>query len=97
MLVKLGVDISRLHRQMRRALPTVEVVYQEVEEEAVITSTYEGNHSVGSLHYAHKAVDFRFPLPPSRPTVISQLTERLGPNYDVVLSPKCIHIEFDPK
>ena len=59
MLLKLGVDISRLNREIRRALNVIEKVYQARGIEPVITSTYEGNHSAGSYHYANDAVDIR--------------------------------------
>ena len=96
MLVKLGVDISRLDRKIRRILPEVDMVYKRRGEEAVITSTYEGDHSVASLHYAHLAIDFRFPKQ-DPVNVTDELSEELGKNYDVVTSKNCIHIEWDPQ
>ena len=57
MLLKMGVDISRLERPIRRALNKIEKVFQKYGKEPVITSTYEGNHSPGSLHYANSRPD----------------------------------------
>ena len=98
MLVKLGVDIRPLKRDIRRALNTVEYVYLAVAKtEAVITSTVEGTHSPGSLHYAGQAIDVR--LPPKRyvSKIVNQLKQKLGDDYDVVLESTHIHIEYDPK
>jgi len=99
MLLKLGVDISRLNRQIRRALKIVDGVYREVTgEEAVVTSTFEGNHSQGSLHYSNDAIDTRLPeKSPLTLEIIRKLKARLGDNYDIVPSNFCIHIEYDPK
>jgi len=61
MLLKLGVDISRLNREIRRALNIIADVYIMKGEEAVIISTYEGDHSPSSLHYRNDAVNIRKP------------------------------------
>lgn len=94
MLLKLGVDISRLTDEVRRVLPVVESACNLAgAAEPVITSTYEGMHSPGSLHYAHRAIDFRM-LPAS---VIDSVKQRLGKEYDVVKEENHVHIEYDPK
>ena len=96
MLIKAGVDISRLKRPIRRALNKIAVVVWAIErEELVITSTYEGNHSERSLHYADLAVDIRKYKRATRLTL--ELREKLGRDYDVVLESDHIHIEYDPK
>ena len=99
MLLKMGVDISKLERPIRRSLNHVQKIFQKYGQEPIITSTYEGNHSPGSLHYAHKAVDFRrhnIPKTTIGP-LLQKLRESLGPNYDVILEKSHIHIEYDPK
>ena len=96
MLVKLGVDISRLERPIRRTLNIIDRIFREHGEEAVITSTYEGDHSPSSLHYANLAVDIR--LPKENPTGIALAIQRaLGDDYDVIIEKTHIHIEYDPK
>lgn len=98
MLLKLGVDISRLADPMRRAMAKVDAVYIDVTgAEAVCTSTYEGAHSVASLHYVNRAADFRLPPPALREKVVVQLRAKLGPEFDVVLEGSHIHVEHDPK
>ncbi len=95
MLCKLGVDISRLKREMRRVLPIIEKIYKKHGEEAVITSTYEGNHSVGSLHYSDNAVDIRKHRTKPK-TVADEIRKEAGNDYDIVLEKTHIHAEFDP-
>ncbi|MBU0995949.1 MAG: hypothetical protein KJ737_25935 [Proteobacteria bacterium] len=94
MLLKMGVDISRLERPIRRALNHIEKVFQKYGKEAVITSTYEGNHSPGSLHYANLAVDVRS-KDLSDKEVLQELRNLLGRAYDVVLEGDHIHVEYD--
>jgi len=96
MLIKAGVDISRLRPPIRKKLTAIAaIIYACNEGEMVITSTYEGNHSEGSLHYAHLAVDIRKNL--SRILSFDEIARDLGPDYDVVLKKDHIHIEYDPK
>ena len=73
MLLKAGVDISRLNREIRRALQIVNTVYINYIEELVVTSTYEGNHSPRSLHYGNDAFDARKPVKKMRDLVKSEI------------------------
>jgi len=100
MLVKLGVDISRLKREIRRKLNQVELILGDrFKSEAVLTSTYDGTHSTGSLHYSNDAVDVRIPRAPMEEVVqaVEDLKRILGKDYDVLLESDHIHVEFDPK
>lgn len=73
--------------------------------EAVITSTYEGTHSVGSLHYANEAFDVRKPSAMDKEKfkdehnkeAVRGLKDKLGKDFDIVLEKTHIHIEYDPK
>lgn len=96
MLIKAGVDISRLNREIRRALPKIAGVLNEYVEEFVITSTYEGTHGEGSLHYTNDAIDYRGPGSRSKECV-GDIKEKLGKDYDVVYKRNHIHTEWDPK
>ena len=96
MLIKAGVDISRLNRKIRRALHAAETAYSEDSELFVVTSTYEGNHGAGSLHYSNDAFDSNRPKKNPR-HVTGDIETRLGPDYDVVLEHDHIHVEYDPK
>jgi len=96
MLLKFGVSIERLNREIRRALDPIESVYATNGEEAVLTSAGEGTHSVGSLHYANDAVDVRMPKK-NAGEVAQELRRRLGKDFDVVVELDHIHVEHDPK
>jgi len=96
MLLKAGVDISRLNREIRRALPKIENVYKPYGYELIITSTYEGNHGAGSLHYGNDAVDVGL-APANSRRIYLVIKEALGGSFDVVLEGDHIHIEYDPK
>ena len=96
MLIKAGVDISRLRPEIRKKLNMIaSIVYESEAMELVITSTYEGSHSEGSLHYANLAVDIRRNAFGNE--VRGDLRNQLGSDYDVVLEADHIHIEYDPK
>ena len=95
MLIKAGVDISRLERNTRRGLQEVSDVFRKNGSELIVTSTYEGNHGAGSLHYAHRAFDTRPPLKDTEHVTILCVT-KLGRNWDIVPHPDHIHWEFDP-
>jgi len=96
MLIKAGVDISRLRPEIRKKLNEIARRVWSIErKELVITSTYEGNHSEGSLHYANLAVDIR--RDKKGQEVRDELRDKFGLDYDVVLCTDHIHIEYDPK
>ena len=96
MLLKFGVDISRLRPPIRKKLNLIEnIVVQHSMKEAVVTSTYEGTHSPRSLHYANLAIDLR--NPDKIQSILSDLKSRLGKDFDVVGEHDHIHIEYDPK
>jgi len=96
MLLKPGVDISRLNREIRRTLNKVDHIYNQAGEEAVITSTWDGVHSPSSLHYSNDAYDVRLPMTNGR-QIAKKIRQRLGKDYDVVVEKTHIHIEYDPK
>ncbi|RLC81858.1 MAG: hypothetical protein DRJ03_19730 [Chloroflexi bacterium] len=96
MLLKAGVDISRLRPEIRKKLNVIEEIMETRGYPLVITSTYEGTHSASSLHYANLAVDIR--LPDIRTyDYVEALRKKLGHDYDVVAESDHIHIEYDPK
>jgi len=94
MLLKAGVDISRLCRECRRALNKIEKAFPDF----VVTSTYEGTHSPGSLHYANEAFDIRI-THGRKATEINpdRLKRILQPGFDVLREATHFHIEWDPK
>jgi len=96
MLIKAGVDISRLKGPARRALQIVNDELERRDFELVITSTFEGNHKARSLHYAHLAFDFR-PPKGEHGGLLSALVGALSDDFDVIPERDHIHIEYDPK
>ena len=96
MLIKAGVDISRLERNTRRALTTLEEVWKKYKDEPIITATYDGNHGAGSLHYANRAFDVRLPKT-NAASMIDELRRTLGESFDVIAEKDHIHVELDPK
>jgi len=96
MLIKSGVNISRLHRDIRRALGIFGDVFLAHDEELVVTSTFEGNHFAGSLHYSNDAFDIRNPSS-DLVLIIRDAADVLGPDYDIIPEGDHIHVEFDPK
>jgi len=96
MLIKAGVDISMLSRNARRAMQLCGDFLANRGEEIIITSTFEGNHGAGSLHYANDAFDFRF-LAVAKSAFMDELRGLLGIDYDVVSYKRHIHVEYDPK
>jgi len=96
MLIKPGVDISRLNREIRRTLNTLDRIYYGHGDDLVITSTYEGNHSPSSLHYANDAIDIRLPSK-EKNTVLVEIKNAIGKTYDVIYETDHIHVEYDPK
>lgn len=96
MLLKAGVDLSRLRPEIRKKLGIIEDTVESWDSgEFTITSTYEGDHSAGSLHYANLAIDVR--LVDASYTTFNQLKEQLGPDFDVIHEGDHVHIEYDPK
>lgn len=64
-----------------------------------ITSCTDGKHSPGSKHYVGKAVDFRSMNLTNDQVqfAATDLKDRLGTEYDVVVEGDHIHVEHDPK
>ena len=96
MLVKLGVDISRLNRPIRRTLNKIDTVFRNYRREPVITSTYEGNHSPSSLHYCNDAIDIRIPTE-NLNLIFKELKDTLVNHFDIIQMSDHLHIEYDPK
>ncbi len=96
MLIKAGVDISRLERHTRRGLQRADRNFQGHNQEMIVTSTYEGNHSAGSLHYNNQAFDIRRP-DYDREEIEKETRADLGDDFDFVVEFDHWHIEYDPK
>ena len=98
MLIKAGVDISRLNPQIRRALKPLAKLWVYEATELVVTSTYEGNHMPSSLHYHNDAVDLRWPVfRDEQKPFLEKIKKLLGDDFNVMAEGPHIHVEYDPK
>lgn len=96
MIIKAGVDISRLKPEIRKTLKGIaSIVWRCTGLELVITSTYEGTHGENSLHYANLAIDIR--NKPIDCDTEAEIKKWLGKDYDVIQERTHLHIEYDPK
>lgn len=99
MKVKKGVHLRGLEIEMRPVIIEAAQVWENQGEELVITSTCEGIHSPGSLHYFGWAVDLRTRYfdQKQKLCVKNQLENRLhkiDKNYRVILHDSHIHVEW---
>jgi hypothetical protein len=64
-----------------------------------VTSGYDGSHKANSLHYVGLAEDYRTRDVPAAdlPGMVTEVRAILGRDYDVVLEPTHLHVEYDPK
>lgn len=88
--------VDNLRPEILVAMRLLDDLYRREGEELEVTWTTGGKHMVGSLHPKRRAFDV---YPPSViPLAIVKLAKViLGPDYDVVLEPSCVHVEWDPK
>lgn len=100
MLFKAGVSLAGLDIRMRPALIAADSIWQDFgrPEGVTVTSSLDGVHSPGSLHYYGLALDFRIHYfePDISAAVFQALTISLGTDFDVVLHSTHIHVEFTP-
>ena len=95
MLIKAGVDISRLERPVRRALNTIEAAYPDF----VITSTYEGDHSpvLAPLRQpGDRYPDQNVSRRRNHRRSVERHSQSSRQNFDVIEEGTHIHVEWDP-
>lgn len=102
MIVLEGAQVDKLRRQIRRALPVIDMcVRASTGHEPTLTHGRDGRHMKGSLHYKNRAVDIDWPPWTGRPEkvglIAAQLRLFLGYDYDVVVEATHLHVEYDPK
>jgi len=96
MLLKPGVDISKLEKPIRTTLGILDDLLPDHEGIFVVTSTYEGDHIPNSLHYAHRAYDFVI-LRGDSEEIIERFRKAVGKDYDILVDVNHYHIEYDPE
>ena len=85
--------------EVNRILEAAEYTFQAHGYSCVCTAGTDGKHMEGSLHYKALAVDLRsrHVAADALPKIVSELKERLGKDYDVVIEGDHVHCEYDPK
>lgn len=99
MIFKTNVPQDTLRIELRRLLPVIDFINRTVAgREVIITSTTDGNHMKGSLHYQGLAVDIRTRDLSGLTKSILGLQLKLALNLlcDVVVESDHIHIEYQP-
>ena len=100
MKLKEGIKLNGVKPELLLAIFTAERIWLNFGLELVVTEVTGGKHGRGSLHYAGLACDLRtryFKDEDEKLEVKNLLAEALGENYDVILEPTHIHVEFQPK
>jgi hypothetical protein len=72
-------------------------VYYDHGLSVVLTSGRDGVHKPDSLHPKGRAVDFRRYAGADMDAICHMIASRLGPDFQVILEPDHVHIEFDPR
>lgn len=99
MLLKPGVRIQGLRPELVLAMVILDGVFVLRRAVLTITAVIDGKHSAGSLHYAGSAFDARTrDIPPAEVQEVATLARTaLGADFDVVVEPDHLHIEYQPK
>lgn len=97
--VKEGVSLIGIEQEIITALKVLYYLYFALGKTLTVTSTFEGQHRPGSLHYKGLAVDLRVwnLSTAERKRIVEAAKGLLGKDYDVIDETNHIHVEFDRK
>ena len=97
MKIKPGATIAGLDIRMRPVLIAAHNVWQSMNQEVVVTSGLDGEHSPGSLHYYGLAVDLRtrYFTDSQRGHAGQLLAEKLGTSFTVIDEGNHIHVQYN--
>jgi hypothetical protein len=99
--IKDGASVAGLRPEIQIAWDVANEVYEKHGFVCWLTEGTGGKHGRGSLHYVGLAIDLRTTLVEISATVAKQIAAdirlALNEQYDVVVEPTHIHIEFQPK
>lgn len=100
MRYKTDVTGDGLQDIMKYCIRDLDMVFQRYGEEMVITSTTEGKHSAGSLHYQGLAIDIRIRSLRTRNVedIINDIKQKLSlmsDKFQVIRELTHIHVEYD--
>lgn len=96
--LKPGVRVVGVRQEIVLAITIAHSVFAAHGYTCTVTSIVDGQHSAKSLHYPGCAFDARTRhlADGLAETIANELSEALGVDYDVVLEPTHLHIEFQP-
>lgn len=100
MTFKTGVPANTLANEMWQLFPIIDTIsFSYINRFAVITSTTDGKHKKGSLHYRGLAVDLRIKdlTADKKKLYFDALKFALMRLCDVILESDHIHVEYQPK
>ena len=82
-----------------KALLVVNDILEDHQFEFVITSMLDGKHKPGSLHYEGAAFDFRsrHMTMYMKQLIATEIRDKLGPDFDVIVEYTHFHVEVDAK
>ena len=100
--LKPGVSLIGVSAEMAIAFVIINAVFDEHGIPCVITSGTDGTHGNNSLHYRGRALDIRLPSRYCQDdkvdnSVLFDIKQALGPDFDCVLETDHVHVELDPK
>lgn len=97
--IKSTVGLCGMKPEIIPAIIIANEVYAAADHICIITSITDSAHKGASLHYSGCAIDLRTKHVPveQHAALVSEISARLGPQFDVILEPDHIHIEFQPK
>lgn len=103
LLIKRGVDLSKVTARMDLGARIVEGAFEFYGCNAVVTRgcekpDAEREHRPDSKHYAGDALDFRLLGIPmeTREKIAALARENLKEQFQSILKPDHLHVEFDP-
>ena len=97
---KQGVRFANLQPQLVLGLLVIHSIWERYAcGTLTITSGSDGVHKANSRHYSGNACDLRSRnLSPTDIThLVNKFKEALGSDFDIVIEPTHIHVEYDPK
>lgn len=98
--LKPGTRILGIKPETVLAIAVAQSVFDSKGYDCTITSGVDGRHSRGSRHYSGYAFDLRtrhLPDTDAKQRIHLLLKQALGADFDVILEPTHIHVEYDPK